>query len=242
MLNHLAGLRIFTSRDLHLLLSRNHNLGDRDVFDAILCSTLLFLARNLSWFFVEIEGARHFGTQEISIDILIMSSVLGQIHNTILEMMHLMRFFKRLDSVSFQSLFVEMGKLLGLFVGLARNKLELLWPDVLGFGQPQYLLSGDIDDHRGYLVTRISLVLEATALLDHFVEDLVTFLRNLLRSFLGLSDVFLQLLAFKENTISEEDLNIVDGHDESKVPIVERHKHPLSFHNICISWTLVLKL
>jgi hypothetical protein len=93
----------------------------------------------------------------------------GQIDDTIFVLVYLMAFFERLNSMSFQGLFVEMGELFSLFIGLTRNQLELFWPDVLGFGKAEYLLSSDVDDHGSYLITRVSLIFEAGALFDHFV-------------------------------------------------------------------------
>ena len=135
VLHDLAGMSILARRDLHLLLSRNHNLGDRDVFNAILSCTLLFLAWNLSWFFVKIEAARSFGAEQVAIDVWVLMMIFSQIDDTSFVMVHLMALFERLNAVSFQGLFVEMCELFRLFVGLTRNELELFWPDVLGFGK-----------------------------------------------------------------------------------------------------------
>ena len=121
VLHDLAGMSILARRDLHLLLCRNDNLGNRYVFNSILSCTLLFLAWNLSWFFIKIEGASNFGTEQVAIDVLVMWMILGQIDDTIFVMMHLMTFFERLNSVSFEGLLVEMCKLFRLFVGLTRN-------------------------------------------------------------------------------------------------------------------------
>jgi hypothetical protein len=50
------------------------------------------------------------------------------------------------------------------------------------------------------------------------------------------------VLTFKEYTVCEEDFYIVDWHHKSKIPIVKAHEHPFGFHDICISWTLILEL
>jgi hypothetical protein len=167
VLHDLSGMSVLARRNLHLLLSWNDNLGNRNVFDTILSCTLLFLAWNLSWLLIKIKVARNLWTEQVAIDVWVIA--FGQIDDTIFVLVYLMAFFERLNSMSFQGLFVEMGELFSLFIGLTRNQLELFWPDVLGFGKAEYLLSSDVDDHGSYLITRVSLIFEAGALFDHFV-------------------------------------------------------------------------
>lgn len=97
-------------------------MGYWNIFNTILSSALLFLTRNLSWFIIKIKVDSNFGTQQVSIYVLIFV-VFGQIDDTIFEMMLIVAFFKRFDSVSFEGLLVEMRKLFGLLISLSRDQL-----------------------------------------------------------------------------------------------------------------------
>ena len=85
-----------------------------------------------------------------------------------------------LDSVNPVTSSVFPGEFLDLLVCLPGDELQLFGPDVPCPGQVEHFLPCRVDDHRGHLVSREALVLEAILLSDHFVQNLVALGRDLL--------------------------------------------------------------
>lgn len=140
---------------------------------------------------------------------------------------------KRLDTMYPITCSVLPGKLLDLLVRLARNQLQLLWPDVSCPRQVQYFLPRRVDDHRGDLVPREALILEAAFLSDHLVEDFIALRRNLEGRLLCLADVFV-MFTFEEHAVCQEHLDEVDWHHEAEVPFEELEQYALALNDFVV--------
>ena len=105
--------------------------------------------------------------------------------------------------------------------------------------QIQNLLSRSVDDHRCYLIPRKSKIFEANILFYHFIKNFIRFFRDYFRGLFIFDNRFI-MFALKQNPISQVHLNIVNGQNETKVPLIKSHDHPLSLYYIIISRTLKL--
>lgn len=153
--------------------------------------------------------------------------------------------FVRLYPAVILSLSVFVCQVLSLLISESCQQLKLFGPDVTWSGQVEDLLPCRVYYHWSYLVSWKVLVLEAILLLYHFIKNVIAFLWNCFCSDLILDNSRV-ILAFKKHTVSQEHLNKVDGHDETKIPAKEIHEMPLGLNNFCVSWNqggkLVLRL